>query len=112
MANVHPWFANVTAETAADWTANFFQTVDVDAANALSNRPKMYIAETGWPTKSSDVGNANNGASTASVAGLQTFIDTFVCQANANGTGYFFFEVRLLPWYCWCCELNASNVDV
>lgn len=24
----------------------------------------------------------------------QTFLDTFICQANANATEYFFFEVR------------------
>jgi len=96
LANVHPWFANTTAEDAAAWTANFFQTVNVEPANALPNRPQMYIAETGWPTKSSDAGNANNGASTASVANLQIFLDTFVCQANQNGTGYFFFEVRII----------------
>ncbi|TEB26994.1 glycoside hydrolase [Coprinellus micaceus] len=98
MANVHPWFANVSAEQSAAWTANFFQEVDVAAASALSNNPKMYIAETGWPTDSSDAGNANNGASPASVAGLQTFMDTFVCQANTNGTGYFFFEFFDEPW--------------
>jgi len=58
----------------------------------------MYIAETGWPTKSSDAGNANNGPSTASEANLQIFLDTFVCQANANGTGYFFFDFFDEPW--------------
>ena len=47
MANVHPWFANVSAENSAAWTASFFQTTDVDVANALSNKPKMWIAETG-----------------------------------------------------------------
>jgi len=47
MANVHPWFANVSAEDGAGWTAQFFQTIDVDVANALPNKPKMYIAETG-----------------------------------------------------------------
>ena len=47
MANVHPWFANVSAQDGAAWTANFFSTVDVSAANALSNKPTMYIAETG-----------------------------------------------------------------
>lgn len=47
MANVHPWFANVSVDDAAGWTADFFQETDVDAANAVSNRPKMYIAETG-----------------------------------------------------------------
>jgi exo-beta-1,3-glucanase (GH17 family) len=98
LANVHPWFANVTVETAAAWTAQFFDQTNVQPANQLSNKPKMYIAETGWPTKSSDAGNANNGASPASEAGLQTFLDTFVCQANQNGTGYFFFEYSDELW--------------
>ncbi|KAL0949275.1 hypothetical protein HGRIS_009353 [Hohenbuehelia grisea] len=92
LSNVHAWFANVSAADASAWVSNFFQETNVAPAAALPNRPKMYIAETGWPTKSSDASNANNGASDASVAGLQTFIDTFVCQANTNGTGYFFFE--------------------
>lgn len=52
MANVHPWFANVSAQTSAAWTSSFFQSVDVAQASALSNNPKMYIAETGWPTVS------------------------------------------------------------
>jgi exo-beta-1,3-glucanase (GH17 family) len=98
MANVHPWFANVSIDQSSGWTANFFQTQDVDIANQLTNKPQMYIAETGWPTKSSDAGNANNGASTASVPNLQTFLDTFVCQANTNGTGYFFFEFADEDW--------------
>ena len=52
MANVHPWFANVTAEASAAWTADFFNQTDVTLADGLSNKPKMYIAETGWPTVS------------------------------------------------------------
>jgi exo-beta-1,3-glucanase (GH17 family) len=50
LANVHPWFAGVSIDVAADWTASFFETTDVQAAANLSNNPKMYIAETGWPT--------------------------------------------------------------
>lgn len=50
LANVHPWFANVTAEQSAAWTADFFQQQNVAVASSLSNNPKMYIAETGWPT--------------------------------------------------------------
>jgi len=42
--------------------------------------------------QSSDKGNESNGPSTASIADLQTFLNTFVCQANSNGTGYFYFE--------------------
>lgn len=98
LSNVHPWFANTTVEDAAAWTATFFEETNVIPASQLSNSPKMYIAETGWPTESSDAGNANNGASPASEAGLQTFLDTFVCQANTNGTGYFFFEFTDEKW--------------
>lgn len=50
MANVHPWFANVSADDSASWTANFFQEVDVYQAGQLPNNATMYIAETGWPT--------------------------------------------------------------
>ncbi|EPQ52588.1 glycoside hydrolase family 17 protein [Gloeophyllum trabeum ATCC 11539] len=92
MSNVHPWFANVSIDQAADWTWEFFDEQNVEPAKALSNSPKMYIAETGWPSNSSDAGNESNGPSTASTANLQTFLDTFVCQANQNGTGYFYFE--------------------
>jgi len=98
MANVHPWFANTSEADAAGWTADFFQNQDVVVAAALPNHPKMYIAETGWPTKSSDASNAHNGPGTASEAGLQIFLNTFVCQANTNGTGYFFFEFADEPW--------------
>jgi exo-beta-1,3-glucanase (GH17 family) len=50
MANVHPWFANQSIENAAAWTANFFATTDYALAQNLTNKPKMFIAETGWPT--------------------------------------------------------------
>ena len=94
MSNVHPWFANVSIDQAAGWTADFFQENNVVVAQSLPNKPEMFIAETGWPSESSDAGNENNGPSIASVPNLQKFLDTFVCQANQNGTGYFYFEVR------------------
>ncbi|KAJ3822182.1 glycoside hydrolase family 17 protein [Lentinula raphanica] len=98
MANVHPWFANVSIDQAAGWTWNFFETTDVALAKSLSNDPEMSIAETGWPTNSTNAGNESNGPSTASEANLQTFLNTFVCQANANGTEYFFFEYFDETW--------------
>ncbi|KAF9048621.1 glycoside hydrolase family 17 protein [Panaeolus papilionaceus] len=98
LANVHPWFANQSASAAAGWTADFFQQNDVELAQSMSNKPTMYIAETGWPTKSSDAGNANNGASPASIPNLQLFLNDFVCQANTNGTRYFFFEFCDEDW--------------
>ncbi|KAJ7168452.1 glycoside hydrolase family 17 protein [Mycena filopes] len=98
MANVHPWFADTTVQDAAGWTADFFSSTNLAAAAALSNAPQMYIAETGWPTNSSTSDAASNGAAVASEANLQIFLDTFVCQANANGTKYFFFEYFDEEW--------------
>ncbi|KAJ6532031.1 glycoside hydrolase family 17 protein [Mycena capillaripes] len=98
MANVHPWFADSKVEDAAGWTADFFSETDLKAAAAVENAPQMYIAETGWPTGSSDAASATNGASAASEANLQIFLDTFVCQANKNGTKYFFFEYFDEKW--------------
>lgn len=49
-SNVHPWFANVSIAQAAGWTYNFFEDINVDAAQNVSNQPTMYIGETGWPT--------------------------------------------------------------
>ncbi|KAJ7285224.1 glycoside hydrolase [Mycena rebaudengoi] len=91
MANVHPWFADVSIDQAAAWTAQFFQDTNIAAAAKLSNKPQMFIAETGTSL-------ASNGASAASVENLQIFLDTFVCQANANGTKYFFFEYFDEKW--------------
>ncbi|KAF9006511.1 glucan 1,3 beta-glucosidase [Cyathus striatus] len=98
LSNVHPWFANTTAEAAAAWVFNFFDETNVQPAAALSNTPKMYIAETGWPTASSDTANANNGGSDASLDSLQIFLDTFVCQANENNVPYFYFELVDEKW--------------
>jgi exo-beta-1,3-glucanase (GH17 family) len=90
-------------------------------AESASNKPDTAIAETGWPTGKhgiilsfhnqayrtipligSDWANtsSNGGGAEASAANLQTFLDTFVCQANANGTHYFF-----------CESLRPSSVD-
>lgn len=52
MANVHPWFAMTSIQDAAAWTNEFFEDTDVALANNLTNKPNMYIAETGWPTVS------------------------------------------------------------
>jgi exo-beta-1,3-glucanase (GH17 family) len=98
LSNVHPWFAHTSINDAAAWTASYFDETNVQPANALPNKPKMYIAETGWPTKSSDKEHESDGASIASEENLQIFLDTFVCQANQNGTGYFYFEFFDETW--------------
>ncbi|PPQ77383.1 LOW QUALITY PROTEIN: hypothetical protein CVT25_010965 [Psilocybe cyanescens] len=92
LSNVHAWFANTTIEESSPWVRRFFDETNVQPASLLPNKPTMYLAETGWPTGSKDLGNANNGFADASVVNLQKFIDAFVCQANADGVPYFFFE--------------------
>lgn len=99
MANVHPWFANQSIDNAAAWTADFFNSTDYSLAQSLPNKPKMFIAETGWPTGTSSFNaNPNDGPSLASTDNLQIFINDFACQATKNGTGYFFFEFSDEPW--------------
>jgi exo-beta-1,3-glucanase (GH17 family) len=101
LSNIHAWFAPTTAAQAANWTNTFFQENNVAPAALLPNSPKMVIAETGWPTKSNGTADSNSGAGPggdASVANLQTFLDTFICQANTAGTPYFMFEYTDVPW--------------
>ncbi|KAK2463427.1 hypothetical protein APHAL10511_004513 [Amanita phalloides] len=98
MANVHPWFGGVAIDDAAQWTMTFFQNQDVQPADQLPNKPVMSIAETGWPTDSSDPATKTDGPSDASVENLQKFLDTFICQANQAGVPYFYFELFDEKW--------------
>jgi exo-beta-1,3-glucanase (GH17 family) len=98
MANVHAWFAGTTIQDAANWTWTFFQETNVNVANKLANKPQMSIAETGWPTYSSTTAEQTDGASDASVANLQIYLNNFVCQSNTQGIPYFYFEFTDIPW--------------
>ncbi|KAF9534781.1 glycoside hydrolase family 17 protein [Crepidotus variabilis] len=98
LSNVHAWFAGTTAADSAGWVANYFQETNVVPAALLSNKPKMFVSETGWPTDAGPNAKLNAGGAEASVANLQIFIDNWVCQANKNGTGYFFFEFIDEQW--------------
>ncbi|KAI9840177.1 MAG: hypothetical protein M1838_004187 [Thelocarpon superellum] len=103
MANVHPFFAGVTATEAAAWTYDFWQTHDVALAASLANKPKNIISEVGWPSGGgNDCGASNCTSDTeGSVAGINqmnTFMDSFICQSLANGTEYFWFEAFDEPW--------------
>ncbi|BGP17622.1 hypothetical protein JCM10213_001273 [Rhodosporidiobolus nylandii] len=98
LANVHPWFGGVPIDQAAGWTWDFFETNDVSVSEAAPNKPTTYIAETGWPTQSMTPENATLGGAVAGVSELQTFLDTYPCQANKNGSYYFYFEPFDEPW--------------
>ncbi|EGG07014.1 family 17 glycoside hydrolase [Melampsora larici-populina 98AG31] len=98
MANVHPWFGKVPIADAATWTWQFYQDFDVKICAQAPNNPIMYIAETGWPTTTDNASMSAAWPSGPSNANLQTFLDTFICPANANGTNYFFFEYKDEIW--------------
>ncbi|KAI5475540.1 glycoside hydrolase family 17 protein [Pseudohyphozyma bogoriensis] len=80
-ANVHPYFGGVPIDQSAG-----------------TNKPDTFIAETGWPSGAMAGSNGTDGASVAGVSELQTYLDTFVCQANVNKTAYFYFEPFDEPW--------------
>ncbi|KAF8914728.1 glycoside hydrolase superfamily [Mucidula mucida] len=99
LANVHPWFADVTIDQAPQWTFDSFDEENVQHAATLPNKvPQMYIAETGWPSQANDTLHESNGASDASEANLQSFLDNFVCKANTDNVGYFYFEFFDEKW--------------
>ncbi|GAA6025557.1 hypothetical protein JCM10207_008897 [Rhodosporidiobolus poonsookiae] len=98
LANVHPWFGGVPIDQAAGWTWDYFTENDVSVSEAVANKPTPYIAETGWPTESMTPENATLGAAVAGVSELQTFLDTYPCQANKNESYYFYFEPFDEPW--------------
>lgn len=94
MSNIHPFFAGVPVDEAADWTYNFWQMKD--APLTLGTDKPQIISETGWPSGGgNDCGTLTTqcaSPTSGSVAGIDemnTFMKDFVCQALDNGTDYF-----------------------
>ncbi|KAM0791717.1 hypothetical protein ACM66B_003986 [Microbotryomycetes sp. NB124-2] len=98
MANVHPFFGGLVVEEAAPWTWQFAEWNDVPLAQAAPNKPTVYIAETGWPSDSMTEADRTYQGAVAGVPQLQTFLDTYVCAANANGSQWFWFGSFDEPW--------------
>jgi exo-beta-1,3-glucanase (GH17 family) len=91
MSNVHPFFAGVEANKAADWTRNFWQTHDV-ALTATSQSIRQVIAEVGWPSAGGKNCGGAASCTTGSVAGIDEmnqFMQDWVCPSLKNQTEYF-----------------------
>ncbi|KAF2453995.1 glycoside hydrolase family 17 protein [Lineolata rhizophorae] len=99
MANIHPFFAGVTADEAAAWTWNFWTTKDVVLTEGTNK--KNYISEVGWPSAGGKSCGSASSCTEGSVAGIDemnTFMEHWVCQSLTNGTAYFWFEAFDEPW--------------
>ncbi|GAA5878213.1 hypothetical protein JCM8547_003158 [Rhodosporidiobolus lusitaniae] len=95
-ANVHPWFGGVNIDDAAGWTWEYFTNNDQNICDDVGN--SCFIAETGWPTASMTLENATYKGAVAGVSELQTFLNTYPCQANKNESHYYYFEPFDEPW--------------
>ncbi|KAI0010819.1 glycoside hydrolase family 17 protein [Xylariaceae sp. FL0662B] len=101
MGNIHPFFAGVNAKEAASWTWSFWQ--NKAGGFFKTEKEKNVISEIGWPTKGgTDCGSDSvtvcpDGA-VAGIDELNRLMDDWVCQALANGTNYFWFEMFDEPW--------------
>lgn len=104
MANVHAWFGGLPVDQAADWVWSYTANQEPASALLATNKPELYIAETGWPTSANDTASMTYQAAVAGIPELNTFLNTYVCQANTNITAgdqyskYFFFEMFDEPW--------------
>lgn len=92
-ANNQAWYSGIAAASAAGWAYGYLQDTVVPIARAATTSPSVVMSEFGWPTAASTTAAATVDDAVASVANLQTVLDTFVCASNANGTAYFFFEM-------------------
>ncbi|GJN89994.1 hypothetical protein Rhopal_002983-T1 [Rhodotorula paludigena] len=77
-----------TADAGAQFTAELVAGSDFVMANqaGLLNR---------WPTNSM---TPNTDLAPATTSELQVYLDTYPCEANKNGTSYYFFEPFDEPW--------------
>ncbi|KAG9290444.1 hypothetical protein G9A89_007175 [Geosiphon pyriformis] len=90
-ANVHPYFAGISAEAGTNWTITFFEQNDSYFADK-QKKPSV-IAEVGWPTE-----GLSNKKAVASIENLNTFLNRFICFANEKKYKYFWFEAYDTPW--------------
>lgn len=107
--NTHPWFGGVPVDQGAGWTWDYANTNTPGiAVQAATNKPEVFIAEVGWPTGSNSSETADYQAAVSGVPELQTFLDTYICEANTNITTtggsdvpsskYFYFEFMDQVW--------------
>ncbi|KAF9282556.1 hypothetical protein BGZ88_010980 [Linnemannia elongata] len=92
--NIHPYFSGTPAADAANWTMKEYESKIT--ANPTPMALKGVISEVGWPSAPASAVYLNG--SVPGLANMQTVVDNFVCQANAAGIPYYWFEFKDEPW--------------
>ncbi|KAF9584609.1 hypothetical protein BGW38_005861 [Lunasporangiospora selenospora] len=97
--NLHPFFSGVPVEGAAAWFWKYLEQQVKPAVNKENVVPiDVWITEVGWPTFPA---HAATNSSVPSIPNLQTFLDTWLCEANAKKLPYYYFEFFDAPWKIW-----------
>ncbi|KAF9957237.1 hypothetical protein BGZ70_009590, partial [Mortierella alpina] len=97
--NLHPFFSGVPVTDAASWFWKYLKESVHPAVNQGNAQPiDVWITEVGWPTFPA---NGNKNASVPSIPNLQTFLDTWLCEANQQNLPYYYFEFFDAPWKIW-----------
>ncbi|KAF9142406.1 hypothetical protein BG015_000932 [Linnemannia schmuckeri] len=92
--NIHPYFSGTPAADAANWTMSEYENKITNNSTPLGL--KGVISEVGWP--SAPASAVYLKGSVPGLANMQTVVDNFVCQANAAGIPYYWFEFKDEPW--------------
>ncbi|KAK3835635.1 MAG: glycoside hydrolase superfamily [Linnemannia gamsii] len=93
--NLHPFFSGIPIDQAASWYWKYLNETVTPAVNSGTKKTDIWITEVGWPTFPA---TAAVEGSVPSIPNLQTFVDTWLCEANKKGTPYYFFEFFDAPW--------------
>ena len=103
MANIHPFFTGITVDKAASWTWTFWQQNSIPLTQGQTGKEHI-VSEVGWPSE----GGNNCGpekeckddkeGSVASIDGINTLMEDWVCESLKNGTNYFWY-VYFSLWY-------------
>ncbi|KAF9272625.1 hypothetical protein BGZ68_002260 [Mortierella alpina] len=97
--NLHPFFSGVPVAEAAAWFWKYLNQSVAPAVNQGNAKPiELWITEVGWPTFPT---SANTNSSIPSIPNLQTFLDTWLCEANTKKLPYYYFEFFDAPWKIW-----------
>lgn len=86
VANIHPFFGEVAASSAAKNLQQQFNSL-----KGKMKGKKLIVGETGWPTA-----GKSNGAAVPSVKNLQTFVQQIQCVDK--NMEYYFFDSYDSPW--------------